>query len=274
MGSPPREWEHSEDILEAEQLFTNYLERNNINIIAPPVPLAIPIEELYAEDPVSDAVDEDDEDYENYADYSDYVDGDDEVYEGSPSSSIILVSSHQAMQRSGRFSDSYDSDADSIMGFPIDPPAGSPVGFPIESPMDSLATSPETSPESSVMGSPVGSRATSPIRCPATTSASTSLKRNYDGNSKTEDEAFSCSICLDTLTNTGLHRPACLKCGHIFGENCLQRWIKTGCNRDAKRCPTCNRRANVKDIRVLYAKNLIAVDTAEVTALELKVEKV
>jgi len=82
-------------------------------------------------------------------------------------------------QEPGQFSDSYESEADSLMAFPIDPLAGSPVGFPLESPMDSQASSPETSPGSSVMGSPVGSRATSPNRCQATTSA-TSLKRTYD----------------------------------------------------------------------------------------------
>jgi len=43
--------------------------------LVPPVPPAIPIEELYAEDPVSDAVDED---YDNYYN-SDHVVEDDEV---------------------------------------------------------------------------------------------------------------------------------------------------------------------------------------------------
>jgi len=114
----------------------------------------------------------------------------------SQSPSEIMMSINRATSRPGRFSESTnDSSEESLIGFPIDPPAGSPVGFPTESPMDSLATSPETSPESSVVGSPVGSRATSPVgsratspvesratsstRCPATTSA-TSLKRPYE----------------------------------------------------------------------------------------------
>ncbi|XP_050539339.1 E3 ubiquitin-protein ligase RFWD3-like isoform X2 [Daktulosphaira vitifoliae] len=88
-----------------------------------------------------------------------------------------------------------------------------------------------------------------------------------------EEDAFSCPICLEGLTNTGGHKPACLKCGHIFGENCLQRWIKTGCNNDARRCPTCNTKASLKDIRILYAKKLVAIDTSELTALEIKLEK-
>ncbi|XP_050419989.1 E3 ubiquitin-protein ligase RFWD3-like [Adelges cooleyi] len=89
----------------------------------------------------------------------------------------------------------------------------------------------------------------------------------------TDDDAFSCPICLEGLTNTGGHKPACLKCGHIFGENCLQRWIKTGCNSESRRCPTCNTKASLKDIRVLYTKKLVAVDTAELTALQAKLEK-
>ncbi|XP_060878073.1 E3 ubiquitin-protein ligase RFWD3-like isoform X2 [Metopolophium dirhodum] len=284
MGSPSRTWEHSEDIMEVDNLYRAFLARDDIDILndvpdilaaglritsrmfsqqepLEPVPPAIPIppymhqipmEEINVEEPV--------EEYE--------VDDDDD--EASDQFSINMA--NRATRRRGISNNSDDSLDGEATEYPVYLPAGSPVGFPIESPMDSLATSPESSLESS----PVGSRATSPIRCLPTTSAS-SLKRTFENlendNSKTEDEAFSCSICLDTLTNTGMHKPACLKCGHIFGESCLQRWIKIGCNRDAKRCPTCNRRANVRDIRVLYTKNLVAVDTAEVTALELKVEK-
>jgi len=47
-----------------------------------------------------------------------------------------------------------------------------------------------------------------------------------------------------------------------------------GCNRHARRCPTCNTKASFKDIRVLYAKKLVAIDTAELTALEAKLSDV
>lgn len=129
------------------------------------------------------------------------------------SSSVILVSNSQ---RPGRFSDPYDSDPDSLMGYNMDFPAGSPVGFPIESPMDSLASSPETSPESSVMGSPVGSRATSPNRCPATTSA-TSLKRTYEN---IEDGKKTCF-----LTNTIVFYYFLFYFYFTYGTNPLIKWI-------------------------------------------------
>jgi len=49
---------------------------------------------------------------------------------------------------------------------------------------------------------------------------------------------------------------------------------KVGCNHDARRCPTCNTKASLKDIRVLYTRNLIAVDTLELTALQRKLDQV
>jgi len=94
------------------------------------------------------------------------------------------------------------------------------------------------------------------------------------------------------MTNTGQHRPSCLKCGHIFGEKCLRKWIKViylycnffnfyfclfcqgSCNNKAKRCPTCNTKAVLKDIRILFTKHLFAIDTAELTALEVKLSNV
>lgn len=47
-----------------------------------------------------------------------------------------------------------------------------------------------------------------------------------------------------------------------------------GSNRDTRRCPTCNTKASLNDIRILYAKQLIAIDTAELTALEHKLLEV
>lgn len=49
---------------------------------------------------------------------------------------------------------------------------------------------------------------------------------------------------------------------------------QTGCNADARRCPTCNAKASLKDIRLLFAKKLVAIDTTELTALEVRLEKV
>lgn len=66
--------------------------------------------------------------------------------------------------RPARFTESEDegSSEESLIGFPIDPPAGSPAGFPTESPTDYLSS--ESSSETSREVSPVASPATSPKR--------------------------------------------------------------------------------------------------------------
>lgn len=34
-----------------------------------------------------------------------------------------------------------------------------------------------------------------------------------------------CTICYDPCTLTGRHRLAALKCGHLFGKKCIERWV-------------------------------------------------
>uniref|UniRef100_A0A2S2PGK9 RING-type E3 ubiquitin transferase n=1 Tax=Schizaphis graminum TaxID=13262 RepID=A0A2S2PGK9_SCHGA len=297
MGSPSRSrWVTNDEVMEVDNLHPAFYARDNVHVsndVSENVAAGLRINSrMFGSDPppqneVNDPIDPVDPIHLVHpVDPIDAVQYDESSSDSidSQSSSVILMSSTRTTPRPGRFTESSeDSSEESLIGFPIDPPAGSPAGFPTESPMDSLASSTETSPESSRTGSlepsPVASPTTSPPTSP-TRSAPISSKRTLEDAAATlqtisdnPDEAFACSICLDTLTNTGSHKPACLKCGHIFGENCLQRWIKIGCNRDARRCPTCNTKASLKDIRVLYTRNLVAVDTAEITALELKVEQ-
>lgn len=72
-----------------------------------------------------------------------------------------------------------------------------------------------------------------------------------------------CSICLDEWTNSGAHRLVSLKCGHLFGESCIRRWLQT-----SQKCSQCNTVNRIPDIRVIFAKSLKASDT-----VELEVEK-
>ena len=65
-----------------------------------------------------------------------------------------------------------------------------------------------------------------------------------------------CSICFEPWTNSGEHRLVCLKCGHLFGENCIERWVKTN-----PKCPQCNMPAKKQDIRKIYAKAVKCLDT-------------
>ncbi|RZF48100.1 hypothetical protein LSTR_LSTR002166 [Laodelphax striatellus] len=89
-----------------------------------------------------------------------------------------------------------------------------------------------------------------------------------------EEEGMACSICLDTITNSGAHRLVALRCGHVFGHNCVERWLKTGCTHGARRCPDCNKRAKLSDIRVIYAEKLQVLDTSEIERLKSERDKV
>ncbi len=50
----------------------------------------------------------------------------------------------------------------------------------------------------------------------------------------------------------------CLKCGHLFGESCIDRWLKSN-----TKCPQCNRTSKRTDIRRIYARSIKVLDTAE-----------
>ncbi|XP_033340393.1 ring finger and WD repeat domain 3 isoform X1 [Megalopta genalis] len=82
------------------------------------------------------------------------------------------------------------------------------------------------------------------------------------------DSDQSCPICMDFWTSSGEHRLCCLRCGHLFGHSCILKWLQSSCTSANRRCPQCNMKASVKDIRMLYAKKLTSIDTAELDALK------
>lgn len=71
-----------------------------------------------------------------------------------------------------------------------------------------------------------------------------------------------CIICTEMWTNTGDHQLVSLSCGHLFGRKCIEQWLDPK-NKQNQRCPHCNKTAKKRDIRVLYARNLRALDTSE-----------
>lgn len=70
-----------------------------------------------------------------------------------------------------------------------------------------------------------------------------------------------CLICCEPFTSTSEHRVVSLKCGHIFGKECIERWLKLKDSK--KRCPKCNTINNKNDIRIIYAKSIVSIDTSE-----------
>ena len=81
-----------------------------------------------------------------------------------------------------------------------------------------------------------------------------------------------CSVCYEPWTTTGLHRLVSLKCGHLFGESCIDKWLRQTANSSERKCPQCKRMASFKDIRPIYATNLVAVDNSELECVMRQVD--
>ncbi|NWT03641.1 RFWD3 ligase, partial [Mionectes macconnelli] len=84
-----------------------------------------------------------------------------------------------------------------------------------------------------------------------------------------EEEGDTCAICLEQWTNAGEHRLSALRCGHLFGYTCIERWLRG----QAGKCPQCNKKAKRSDIVVLYARTLKALDTSEQERMRSSLEK-
>lgn len=86
---------------------------------------------------------------------------------------------------------------------------------------------------------------------------------------ESEDEGQTCTICFEPWGNSGSHRLASLKCGHLFGRECIEKWLKG----PKGKCPQCNAKASKKDVRVLFAKSLKVLDTSERDRVLQELEK-
>ncbi|CAI7990151.1 E3 ubiquitin-protein ligase RFWD3 [Geodia barretti] len=87
------------------------------------------------------------------------------------------------------------------------------------------------------------------------------LCQEVDNDAEDEDEGQTCSICFEPWSNSGAHRIASLKCGHLFGWNCIEKWVR-GRGGEGK-CPQCNAKARKTDIRTIFSKSIRVVDTSE-----------
>lgn len=102
---------------------------------------------------------------------------------------------------------------------------------------------------------------------------STANSRNRDmeknRNDDEEDDGLTCPVCFEHWEMSGEHRLVSLKCGHIFGESCIRRWLAQTLS---KNCPQCNSNVKNKDIRYLYAKRLRTIDRSEEHRLRKEIE--
>ncbi|KAK3226602.1 hypothetical protein Dsin_006464 [Dipteronia sinensis] len=75
---------------------------------------------------------------------------------------------------------------------------------------------------------------------------------------RSEIDGLFCPICMDAWTDNGDHHISCLPCGHIYGFSCIEKWFQQ--RRSSGKCPQCNRKCSLKDVRKLFASRVIAVD--------------
>eukprot|EP00048_Salpingoeca_helianthica_P007316 m.108937 g.108937 ORF g.108937 m.108937 type:complete len:598 (+) comp14294_c0_seq1:88-1881(+) len=83
------------------------------------------------------------------------------------------------------------------------------------------------------------------------------------------DDGQTCTICFEPWTNAGQHRIVALKCGHLYGKQCIEKWLKG----KGEKCPQCNARAKPADLRIIFAKSLKAIDNSEKEAILRDLEK-
>lgn len=89
--------------------------------------------------------------------------------------------------------------------------------------------------------------------------------------SVSDEEGTTCTICFEAWTASGTHRLASLKCGHLYGLSCIERWVRG----QRAKCPQCNAPARRADIRPIFAQKLMALDTVQLDQVvsELNAER-
>ncbi|EOY07945.1 Transducin/WD40 repeat-like superfamily protein, putative isoform 2 [Theobroma cacao] len=83
---------------------------------------------------------------------------------------------------------------------------------------------------------------------------------NSQGNewNRGDIEGLFCPICMEAWTTTGDHHVCCLPCGHIYGFSCIHKWLQQ--RGTSRKCPQCNRKCTLKDVRKLFASRVVAID--------------
>lgn len=89
----------------------------------------------------------------------------------------------------------------------------------------------------------------------------------YEAAYEDDEEGMNCPICFEYWDQCGDHRLVSLKCGHLFGEKCIRRWLRE-CNPGQRCCPQCKAKSAASHIRFLYARKLVVVDNSDAIRLQ------
>ncbi|KAG7392920.1 hypothetical protein PHYPSEUDO_013408 [Phytophthora pseudosyringae] len=85
---------------------------------------------------------------------------------------------------------------------------------------------------------------------------------------ETRAEPTECTICCEECTLVGRHRLVALKCGHLFGRKCIERWIS-----ERRTCPNCSALVRRTDIRLLFSDHVAVVDNSGLEDMTSKFEE-
>uniref|UniRef100_H3HAS4 RING-type E3 ubiquitin transferase n=1 Tax=Phytophthora ramorum TaxID=164328 RepID=H3HAS4_PHYRM len=85
---------------------------------------------------------------------------------------------------------------------------------------------------------------------------------------ETRPEPTECTICCEDCTIVGRHRLVALKCGHLFGRKCIERWVS-----ERHTCPNCSARVKRTDICLLFSDHVAVVDNAGLEDMTKKFEE-
>ncbi|KAJ3433425.1 e3 ubiquitin-protein ligase [Anaeramoeba flamelloides] len=98
-------------------------------------------------------------------------------------------------------------------------------------------------------------------------------KRSIFTDCKTNDLRTNCPICFDFVTKSGHHQICTLSCGHIFGKQCIIRWIKNKMNEKKKAfCPVCKKPCKLRQSRSLSTDQIVVCDDSLSQELHKKLE--
>ncbi|KAI8576088.1 hypothetical protein K450DRAFT_258396 [Umbelopsis ramanniana AG] len=87
-----------------------------------------------------------------------------------------------------------------------------------------------------------------------------------------DDLVCQCPICFEKWGNTGSHRLISMKCGHLFGQSCIEKWIARARKDTKAKCPQCNANISKRDIRPIWAKQIISVDSCKIEQMKTDFE--
>ncbi|XP_070687530.1 E3 ubiquitin-protein ligase rfwd3.L isoform X2 [Pempheris klunzingeri] len=172
-----------------------------------------------------------------------------------PESGSTTEVSESDEEEEGAEEDGGDEEATPAAAEPVSlaPPTSPRLGAPIEH------TSPQTAgPTDSSPASAAGPR--TDVQHQDVQSAPEALAPVQPSPAE-DGEGDICTICFEAWTTAGEHRLSALRCGHLFGFTCIQRWLKA--QGPAAKCPQCNKKAKRSDIVLLYAPKLRALDNSE-----------